>query len=143
LKSSKKDINKIDATESDYLYVCISQLPDSGKGLYTAINVYKDELIAVFKGKILTDQQAKFLAKKGNDKYFIQLLDGNIMDSMNVKCFAKYANDAKAYANSNFKNISKIAFNGCNKICIVAIRNIIAGEELFCSYGNIFWKKHG
>jgi len=143
LKSSKNSINKIDAKESDYLYVCTSQLPDSGKGLYTAINVYKDEIIALFKGAILTDIQAKQLANKGNDKYFINLLDGSILDSKKAKCFAKYANDAKGFANSNFKNNTKIAFNDYNNICIVATRNIIAGEELFCSYGKRYWKKHG
>jgi uncharacterized protein len=140
LKTSNN--NKIDAAESDYLYIRLSQLPDSGNGLFTAINIYKDETIAVFKGEILTDTEAKLRVKKDNDKYFINLLDGSIMDSMNVKCFAKYANDANGFANSTFKNNSKIALNDDSNVSIIATRNIKTGEELFCSYGKRYWKKH-
>lgn len=140
LKTPKNNINKIEAAESDYLYKSISQLPDSGNGLFTAINIYKDETIAVFKGEILTDVQAKLRAKKGNDKYFINMVDGSIMDSMNTVCFAKYANDANGFANSNYKNNTKITLDDNNKVCITATRNIKTGEELFCSYGKRYWK---
>jgi hypothetical protein len=142
LKTSKNNNNGIDAPESDYLYKSISQLPGSGKGLFTAIDIYKDETIAVFRGELLTGAQAKQRAKKGNDKYFINLLDGSIMDSMKVKCFAKYANDATGFANSNFKNNTKITLDDNNNVCIIAIRNIKTSEELFCSYGKRYWKKH-
>jgi uncharacterized protein len=135
-------MNKIDAPESDYLYVSISQLPHSGNGLFTAINLYKDEIIAVFKGELLTDSQAKHREEKGLNKYFITLPDGTIMDSMNIPCLAKYANDANDYANSNFKNNAKIAFDDDDHICLIATRNFKTGEELFCSYGKKYWKKH-
>lgn len=45
---SKNDQNKIQAEESDYLYIQTSQLPNSGKGLFTAIDIYKDEIISIF-----------------------------------------------------------------------------------------------
>ena len=135
--------NKIDALESDYLYKSESQIPDSGLGLYTAIDIYKDEIIAVFKGELLTDIQAKKRAKEGNNKYFINLLDGSILDSMHVKCFAKYANDALGSKNSSFKNNTRITLDDDNNVCIEAIRKINAGEELFCSYGKSYWKMHG
>jgi len=35
----------IDADEADYLYVSLSQLPNAGNGLFTAIDIYKDEVI--------------------------------------------------------------------------------------------------
>ncbi len=41
LKNSNN--NKIDAAESDYLYKSPSQIPNSGKGLFTAIDIYKNE----------------------------------------------------------------------------------------------------
>ncbi len=138
----KNNNNEIDAPESDYLYKDLSQIADSGNGLYTAIDIYKDEIIALFKGEILSEAQAKYRAENGEDKYFINLLDGSIMDSMKLKCFAKYANDAEAYANSKFKNNAKISLDDNNKVCIVATRNIKTGEELFCSYGKKYWKKH-
>ena len=48
---------KIEAKEEDYLYINQSQIPNSGKGLFTAIPIFKDEIISVFKGKILTELQ--------------------------------------------------------------------------------------
>ena len=137
------DNNTIDAPESDYLYANTSQIPDAGLGLYTAIAIFKDEIIAIFKGETLTEQEAATRANAGNNKYFINLLDGRIMDSMNVSCFAKYANDAKGLYNSGYKNNAKIALDDNDNVCISAIRNIAAKEELFCSYGKRYWKKHG
>ncbi|HTA63648.1 MAG TPA: SET domain-containing protein-lysine N-methyltransferase [Bacteroidia bacterium] len=142
MKKSKTNTNEIDAAESDYLYVSLSQLPASGNGLLTAINIYKDEIISLFKGEILTDVQAKLRAKKGEDKYFINMLDGSIMDSMKIKCFAKYANDAQGTLNSILKNNSKIGLDDNNNVCLIAIRNIKMHEEIFCSYGKKYWKKH-
>ena len=55
----KKLPNTIDAPESDYLYLETSQIINAGKGLYTAIDIYKDEIISLFKGKILTENEAK------------------------------------------------------------------------------------
>lgn len=135
--------NTIDALEADYLYKKLSQLTNAGDGLFTAIDIYKDEIITVFKGEILTNKEAEKRALEGNDKYFINLLDGSIMDSMDVACFAKYANDASGFANSNFKNNAKITLDDNDKVCIQATRNIKANEEIFCSYGKKYWKKHG
>jgi SET domain-containing protein len=132
----------IDAPESDYLYKRQSQIPDSGIGLFTAIDIYKHETIAIFKGEILTALQAKNRAKEGNDKYFINLPVGNIMDSMHVRCFAKYANDARGLPHSTFKNNARITLDDNDDVCLIAIRNIQANEELFCSYGKRYWKKH-
>lgn len=133
----------IDAPESDYLYVAPSQLPGSGNGLYTATAIYKDEIIAVFKGEILTDRQAALRIKKGEDKYFIMMPDGSILDSMKTKCFAKYANDAEGFSKSAFRNSGKIALDEEENVCIIATRNIKKSEEIFCGYGKKYWKKHG
>lgn len=137
-----KNFNTIDALESDYLYTEKSQLPDAGNGLLTAIKIFKGEIIAVFKGEILTDLQAKLRAENGKDKYFIAMLDGSIMDSMKVKCFAKYANDASGSINSGFKNNSTIGLNEDHEVCIIASRNINPGDEIFCGYGKKYWEKH-
>jgi SET domain-containing protein len=142
LKVIKYHANTIEAKESDYLFVAPSQLPNSGSGLFTAIAIYKDEVISLFKGEILTPLQAKLRANKGNDKYFISLPNGNMMDSMRVSCFAKYANDAEGFSKSSFKNSAKIALDDNNQVCIIATRNIKVNEEIFCGYGKAYWKKH-
>lgn len=71
------------------------------------------------------------------------MVDGSIMDSMKIKCFAKYANDATGYLNSNFRNNANIALDEQDNVCIIARRSIKTGEEIFCSYGKRYWKKHG
>ena len=95
---------KIEAPESDYLYIQDSQIPNAGKGLFTAIDIYPNEIISLFKGEILTNEEAQKRVSEGNDRYFINMLDGSILDSMNVDCFAKYANDAEAFSKLEFKN---------------------------------------
>ncbi len=142
MKQPTKDYNNIDATEAEYLYIGISQLPNAGKGLYTAIPIYKEEIIAQYKGEILTPLQANNRAEAGTDHYFINRIDGLILDSMHVACFAKYANDAKGYVDSTFKNNAKITLDEEENICLVAMRNIHIGEEVFCSYGKKYWLKH-
>ncbi len=132
----------IDALESDYLYIDTSQIPDSGKGLFTAISIYKGETIALFKGEIINQSEAIKRASAGNDLYFINMPKGNIMDSMHVMCFAKFANDATGAYGSNFKNNTHIVLNDEGHVCIQALRRIKANEEIFCSYGKKYWNKH-
>jgi hypothetical protein len=132
---------KIDAKEKDYLYIQDSQIIGSGKGLYTAIPIYKDEVISLFKGDILSGVEAKKRSKKGEDAYFINLLDGRILDSMHVNCFAKYANDAFGFVKTKFKINSSISLDENDNVCIISDRNIKIGEEIFCSYGKPYWEK--
>lgn len=131
---------KIDAKETDYLYIQDSQILGSGKGLYTAIPIFKEEVITLFKGEMLSSAEAKIRSDRGEDAYFINLLDGKIMDSMKVKCFAKYANDALGFVKTKYKINSKISLDEEDNVCIVSNRNIKAGEEIFCSYGKAYWK---
>ncbi len=136
--------NAIEASESSYLYIETSQLPNSGKGLHTMIPIYKDEIIALFKGEILTESMAAMRANKNQDQYFIKMLDGRIMDSKKVKCFAKYANDVNGSIKTvnGLKNNARISLDDNENICLVATRKIKSGEEIFCSYGKQYWLKH-
>lgn len=133
---------KIEAPESDYLYIQDSKITNAGKGLFTAIDIYPNEIISLFKGEILTDNEAQKRVSEGNDRYFINMLDGSILDSMHVDCFAKYANDAEAFSKLEFKNNSKITLDDDNNVCIVATKKIKSQQEIFCSYGVKYWKKH-
>jgi len=142
LKIKHHNANSIEAKESDYLYIGASQLPNSGNGLFTAIAIYKDEVISLFKGEVLTTLQAKLRFNKGLDKYFICLPDGTMMDSMRVSCFAKYANDAEGFSKSLFKNSAKISLDDDDQVCLIATRNIRENEEIFCAYGKAYWKRH-
>ncbi|WP_299099630.1 SET domain-containing protein [uncultured Winogradskyella sp.] len=147
MNNSKKEddyisLNIIEAAESDYLYTETSQIENAGKGLFTAIDIFEDEIIALFQGDIINNQEAEKRAQRNEDRYFINLLDGSIMDSMHTDCFAKYANDAEGLIESSFKNNAIITLDDNDNVCIKAIKNIDAGEEIFCSYGKPYWKKH-
>lgn len=135
------DSNTIDAQESDYLYIQTSQLPNSGNGLFTAIDIYKEEIISVFKGKVLSDIEADLRAKNNTNQYFMNLHNGSILDCKNTDCFAKYANDASGFSKSDYKNNAKITLDENNNVCLIAIRKIKSGEEIFCDYGKRYWKK--
>lgn len=136
------DSNTIDAQESDYLYIQTSQLPNTGNGLFTAIDIYKDEIISVFKGEVLSDIEAELRAKNNTNHYFMNLHNGSILDCKNTDCFAKYANDASGFSKSDYKNNAKIGLDENNNVCLIAIRKIKSGEEIFCDYGKRYWKKH-
>ena len=136
------ETNSIEALESDYLYIKSSQIKNAGKGLFTAIDIYKNEIISLFKGEIIANKEAEKRALLNDDKYFINLLDGSILDSMHTDCYAKYANDAKGLSSSDFKNNAKITLNDDNNVCIKASKKIKPGEEVFCSYGKSYWEKH-
>jgi uncharacterized protein len=139
---SYASFERIEARESDYLYISNSQIPNAGRGLFTAIPICKDEIISLFKGEILSNYEADERAKKGQNQYFINMLDGHIMDSMYVKCFAKYANDPEGSTKARFKLNATITLDDNNNICLVAQKNIQAGEEVFCRYGKRYWKKY-
>lgn len=136
------DSNTIDAQESDYLYIQTSQLPNSGNGLFTAIDIYKDEIISIFKGEILSNIEADSRAKNNANQYFMNLHNGSILDCKNTDCFAKYANDASGFSKSDYKNNAKITLDENNNVCLLAIRKIKSGEEIFCDYGKKYWKKN-
>jgi hypothetical protein len=137
---SDASTHEINAKEADYLYIKESQIPDSGNGLFTAVQIYKDEVISLFKGKVLSDAEAEHRATAGKDAYFINLPDGTIMDSMAVKCFAKCANDAHGFTKSAHKNNAKISLDTNGKVCVVATKKIAVGAEIFCGYGKGYWK---
>ena len=60
-----------------------------------------------------------------------------------TKCFAKYANDALGVSGSSHKNNAQIALDEENRVGLIATRNIKAYQEIFCSYGKRYWRKHG
>lgn len=135
------DIEEIELEEKEYLHISTSNIKNAGKGLFTFIDIYKGELISIFKGEILTEKEAKKRAKKNEDSYFITMLDSSTMDSNYVFCYAKYANDCNGISKTKFKNNSVISINEQGQPCLVATTDIKAGNEIFCSYGKAYWNK--
>jgi len=136
--------DSIDAKEKDYLYLAPSQIPNAGQGLFVSIAIYKEEVISLFKGESLSSTEAARRAHLGEDAYFINCLDGSILDSMHTFCFAKYANDPSAtggnMVKTKFKSNADISVDDDDNICLIATRNIKIGEEIFTNYGKKYWK---
>lgn len=130
---------EIHAPEKEYLYVQPSQITEAGKGLFSAIHIFKNEIIAVFRGKILSDGEIKQRTARNYTAYFMNLPDGKILDCMHTPGFAKYANDAEGISVSSFKNNSSIILYE-EEICLIATKTIRPGQEIFCSYGKDYWK---
>lgn len=130
---------KIEAKEEDYLFVKESQIVNSGKGLFTAIDIYKDEIISYFIGEELPQNEAEKREAVGHNEYFMSLPNGNILDCKQTFCFAKFANDASGSVPAQFKNNATIAMNDEEKICLVAHKKIKSGEEIFVGYGKKYW----
>ena len=135
------DYDSIDANEEDYLYVDESQIPNSGKGLFTSIPIEKDEIISKFIGEIISDDEAQRRVNNNDDQYFMNLPSGEIFDTKFTKCFAKYSNDAEGIP-TKFKNNSTIGMDDDDNVVLVAKRDIKSGEEIFTGYGKDYWKKH-
>ena len=137
------DPDGIPLKEEDYLYTALSGLPHAGRGLFTAISLYKDEVIAIFHGERLSAKEATDRAAQGMDRYFMELPDGTTLDAMGVKGFAKFANDAKGSAATALRNNAVIALDDSDRVCLRATRRIRVGEEVLCGYGKRYWKRHG
>ncbi|MCB0759096.1 MAG: SET domain-containing protein [Flavobacteriales bacterium] len=137
------DPDGIPLQEEEYLYTAPSGLPDAGLGLFTAIPLYKDEVIAIFHGERLAAKEASDRAAHGLDRYFMELPDGTTLDAMSVQGFAKYANDAKGSASTSLRNNARIALDGRGQVCLRATRRIGGGEEVLCGYGKRYWERHG
>lgn len=134
--------NQIEAGEEEYLFTGTSQIPGSGNGLFTAVPIYKDEIISLFFGESISNHEAAKRAQHGDDEFFMNMPDGSILDSKHVACFAKFANDPTGIVKSAFKSNSKITLDEYNRVCIVAKRKIKGGEEIFCAYGKKYWENH-
>ena len=136
------DPDGIPLAEADYLYSALSGLPGAGQGLFTAIPLYKDEVIAIFHGERLSAKEAKDRAAQGLDRYFMELPDGTTLDAMGIVGFAKFANDVYGTPGSALRNNAVITLDDGGRVCLRATRRILAGQEVLCGYGKRYWARH-
>lgn len=131
----------LELKESDYLYTKVSQIPNSGMGLFTSIDINKNEIISKFSGEILSDEEAEKRFLSDDDQYFMSLPSGEMLDCKRTNCFAKYANDAEGIP-SKFKNNAFIGLDDNGEVVLIAKCNIKSGDEIFTGYGKEYWKRH-
>lgn len=124
------------------LVVKKSQLPKSGKGLYTKEDIKKGEFILEYKGEIITDKEATRRAAEDDCYGYMFFINKNLcIDAYHTpQHLARYANDAKGLARvENLKNNAEYEIVG-KKCFIKATKSIKSGEEIFVSYGKEYWK---
>lgn len=141
LKLFEDFYDSLELPEEEYLYIKPSQISNAGNGLFTAIDIEEDEIISIFRGEIISDEEAKKRAELGDNDYFMMLPTGETLDCKRTECFAKFANDAEGIP-SNFKNNAIITMDDENNVVLVAKRDIQANEEIFAGYGKMYWEKN-
>jgi SET domain-containing protein len=118
------------------LEVNTSNIPNSGQGLFTLVDIERGDLIAEFTGVEVSDEEMEKLSGP-RAHYLVSKSDGTTIDVYDSDSPAIKTNDARG---SKFRNNSEIQELENGEIWLVAKRRIRAGEEIFCDYGESYWE---
>ena len=123
------------------LIVKESQLPNSGKGLFTEREIKKGEVVCQYEGERITWAEAIKRNEVDKGGYVYYITKKNCIDAIDlVDTFGRYANDAAGLGRvKGLRNNSTYEVRD-NHVYIVATRKIKAGSEVFVSYGRQYWK---
>lgn len=121
-----------------------SLIPNIGKGLFLShdsIKISKNSLIYIYSGNLV--QRSEY---KGDGSYVLQVQPDLFIDAEDkINLPGRFIND---YRNSEYKpncefisDIRVIYYGGriFNTSPILAIRNILPGEEFIIDYGDEYW----
>lgn len=122
----------------EHLYIGRSNIPGSGRGLFTRVAIDKGKLIVEYTGKIRKWDEVKH---DPSNLYIYFVSEDFVIDAKNdQRSLARYANDANGLSklkglenNSSFVNID-------NRIYIKALKNIAAHTEILVDYGEGYWE---
>ena len=122
------------------LTVKTSQLPNSGKGLFTTTAIKKGTKIVEYLGEIIDWKEYEQRVERDEDGYLFFVNKKHCIDAWNTpEHKARYANDAAGLGRvKGLRNNSVYKTEG-NRCWIVNTRDIKAGEEIFVSYTKEYW----
>src|ERR1700712_3573466 len=117
-----------------------SQIPLSGKGLFTKVLIARGTKIVEYLGKMTTWKDADH--DDGKNAYIYYVDKNHVIDaSKNKKFLARYANDAKGFKQIKaILNNSTYVINENKRVYIKAIKNILPGSEILVGYGKEYWE---
>jgi SET domain-containing protein len=122
------------------LTVKTSQLPNSGKGLFTTTAIKKGTKVIEYLGEIIDWKEYEKRVERDEDGYLFFINKKNCIDAWNTPQHkARFANDAAGLG--KVKGLT----NNCSyviekdKCFIVAKKDIEAGAEIFVSYTKEYW----
>lgn len=122
-----------------FLYVKRSNLPNSGKGLFTKVSIRKGTRIVEYKGKLRKWKDVKHL--DGVNGYLMYITRNAVIDALPAKhILGRYANDAKGLSKvPGLRNNAEYVSEGT--FCYIeATREIRKGEEILVGYGKEYWQ---
>jgi uncharacterized protein len=121
------------------LFIKKSQLPNSGKGLFTKKEITKGTRIVEYKGKLRKWKDVKH--EDGHNGYLMYITRNAVIDARPLtKNFGRYANDASGIVKmTGLKNNCEYVSEG-DKCYIESTRLIKKGEEILVAYGKEFWQ---
>lgn len=110
---------------------------NAGKGVFTRVNIKKNEHIGYYTGKILNAKQIE--RKPYSDSLFILQVtkDYYILGEGKDSSFTSYIN------HSDKPNARLVVSTRWKTARIVALKNIKKGEEIFYDYSNEYWDNLG
>lgn len=122
-----------------HLKVKTSTIPQSGKGLFTAIDVPKGTVITEYIGRRATWADVE---DDADNPYIYFIDEQNVIDASNdLKSLGRYANDAAGLTRvPGLKNNAEY-YEEDNRVYIKAKAPIPAGSEIFVSYGKDYWNQ--
>lgn len=122
------------------LIVKTSQLPNSGKGLFTTTAIKKGSKIIEYKGEIIDWKEYERRVEKDEDGYLFFINKKNCIDAYPTPQHkARYANDAAGLSRVKGLTNNSVYEIEDNKCFIVSTKDIPAGSEIFVSYSKEYW----
>lgn len=120
-----------------WLRVKKSQIPKSGKGLFTTCDIKKGQRIVEYKGRLHKWKDIKF--QDASNGYLLYMTSQAVIDGRASKSLGRYANDAAGLSRvDGLKNNAEYLYQG-KRCYIESKRKIKAGEEIFVAYGREYW----
>jgi len=122
------------------LLVKTSQLPNSGKGLFTTTNIKKGTRVIEYLGEIIDWKEYERRVELDEDGYLFFINKKNCIDAWNTPQHkARFANDAAGLGRVKGLKNNCVYETEENRCYILSTRDILAGEEIFVSYTKEYW----
>eukprot|EP00762_Andalucia_godoyi_P003956 ANDGO_05736.mRNA.1 hypothetical protein EMIHUDRAFT_97090 len=117
------------------LYIAKSTIPGAGYGLFSQVDIQKNEIVSEYTGRIMTDIDYSLRYPENDAEYVISVgedlsIDG---DDPSATTLARFAN----HQQGNRANAGYI-MSGC-KVFVIAFKFIKRDTEIFTDYGRQFW----
>lgn len=116
------------------VFIQVSRLPGAGLGLFARRGFAVGDLVCEYIGDVLDGPAARSLEDKA---YLMRLGEGVFVDARTrYEVHARYINDSRD------KRVHNVAFDKRPlemRARVVAARPVAAGDELYASYGPLYW----